>query len=328
MSHHRAKISTAIFGACGLCVAASLFGLAQTTATSQDGNNRLFDPGHGHSLSTEDGQIRASIEPAPYPYILKIKPLTGGQQEREIPLPYELAQIDELCLWKNKIVVRGMLNNALGGFVIFDKFTGQQIDEVRAYWPNISLKSGFILFTKEYPIHFAEGTEDHYMLYRLDAPPASNHAPGTTPIQTLPAGIPLYPLTIGNQNFDNVNLQREVHEQDAAGFFWNEQGTEAITLDSFDGKYTLVLMQFSSAEAVIRILGIDPNSMCGDGNTQTCPKRLYLEKATFSNDKNRAELVTIVFGHPQGVRAFEKVYSVTDFAIAGRRSLERPQWNP
>lgn len=298
---------------------------SQVCSEMQSANSRVFAPERQHELIAKDSDIRAAIQS--FPFQLKI---THGELNNGgalFQLPEELAQVDEICIWKDRIIVRGMVSNSLSEVVILNE-SGEMIDTFRAYWPNISEKSGLIIFTKEYPIHFAYGTEDHYLLYKLDFPAERNHAPGVVAIRSRPVGIPLYPLSTGNQDFDNIDLHGNVHEQVADGFFWDAEGEEAVTLDSYNGGFSLVLIQIEKDSATVRSLDIEPQSICESKPGAVCPTMLFLSRAVFVTDKDGTESVVTTFGRPQDPRFFEKTFPVSAFSVLGKRSLASPQWHP
>lgn len=299
--------------------------LGQKQSFYHNPNDRNFDPRAEPTLFVADATVQVSARPAPFPFVLKIHQIVGAIRDRVIILPYEMAQVDEISLWKDRIVVRGMVNNAAGIVVILEKASGRKVDEFYGYWPSFS-PAGFILFTKMYPTHFADGTEDHYLVYKLDRSPDENRPP-QIPQRSRPEGIPLYPLSAGNEDSDNVNLPGSLHLQASAGFFWNDRGNEALTLDSLGGEYNLILMQFGAEEALVKTLAVTPGTFCPAKLKDECPELLYLSHARFETDSNGNEFVKVVFGRPQDARMFEKSFLVSEFTVVGTRSLVHPRWS-
>lgn len=323
----RSSIKCILATAMGFGVVSCPASQAQVGSVSRDSNSRMLEPGSAKFLSVADADIKAEINPAVYPYVLKVEPVSLAGEPYRVPLSENLGQVDELDIWKDKIVVRGMLNNALADIIVLDKKTGSQQDEFWAYWPSVSIKSGLIIFTKEYPIHFADGTEDHYMLYRLDKPIESNHAPGSAPLKALPAGIPIYPVGTGNVNFDNIALRGPLHEQSAAGFFWNDSGTQAVTLDSFNGRQLLVLMQFQGDGAKVSTYDVNAQSICSEMSIQPCPTSLYLHSASFVTGVDGITSIVATFGRPQDQRVLSKRVSIESFTLQAIRDLAHPAWS-
>ena len=322
-SKHFGTIQLALAG----ILAVALPGRAQNCARAQSANSRVFAPGSQPTLVVKNKEVTATSQAGQGSIQLAIDSTKSTIGTTLVRLPQELVQVDEICLLEDRIVIRGLVSSSLAEVAILN-IGGVLIDSFRAYWPNISDSSGLIIFTKEYPAHFAYGTEDHYLLYMLDSPVERNHSPVGAEIRSRPAGIPLYPLSAGNQNYDNFNLQGAVHEQAANGFFWDAEGSEAVTLDSFQGKFKLVLIQIGRNGGAIRSLEINPRSVCEPTSGAVCPSMLYLWHAAFSTDKSGNKFVVATFGRPQDQRFFEKTFPVSSFPLEGNRSLENPQWHP
>ena len=312
----------------GVLLSTRFLCFAQFTAVSQGPNARNLDPSRQTMLTVKDDEVRVTSEPRPFPYVLTIEQVPKPIARIKITLPYELSQIDELSLWQDKILVRGMLNNAAAMVMILDKKTGQQIDSIRGYWPSISLNHGLILFTKMYPTHFADGTEDHYMVYWLERTPAENRPPGKEPLEGRPVGIPLYPLNIGNVNFDNINLPEPWHAQTAAGFFWNDEGTLAVTLDTYDDTHTLVLFRFNDASVSVEVRELTNGDICPEMPAVTCSPPHYLSHAKFVRDSSGAESLIATLGYPQSPPGIPVTIPLTAFSRQGERSLTHPRWTP
>ena len=167
--------------------------VAQVCKSLQSSNSRDFNPDQQAGLAVEDSQASVKMQPRPYPFKLAVSHKASPGTRFSIPLPYELAQVDEICLRKDQIIIRGMLNGAIANVEIYSETDGKPIDSFWSHWPNISVASGLILFTKDYPTHFADGTEDHYLVYDLNLSPEANHAPGSASLRMRNAGIPCTP---------------------------------------------------------------------------------------------------------------------------------------
>jgi hypothetical protein len=310
-----------------LGIVVSVVCLGQITATWHDANQRNLEPSLQPTLSVRDDDLKATVDPSPFPFILTLRSAHEAVSKKQIALPYEVAQVDELRLWRGELIVRGMFNNAAAVVVIFDKNTGKQLDEFFGYWPNVSVETGLIIFTKIYPAHFADGTEDHYMVYRLDGTAASNRPPGIGPDNKELVGYPLYPLSVGNRNFDNTGIAGAVHAQLAYGFFWNAKGDQAVTLDGYGDSYRLVLMQFGPESARIKTLELSSALLCAGQMEALCRPDDFLEYATFGVDKDGKETVVATFGYPQKPPGTVVTVPVAKFVDLGTRSLSHPQWN-
>ena len=112
----------------------------------------------------------------------------------------------------------------------------------------------------------------------------------------------------------------------ANGFFWNHEGTPAVTLDSYDDNYYLVLMQFQGTTARIQSLRVDPQSICETNPRAPCPKRLYLAQADFATTQDGRTSVTALSGRPADPVWFKMIFPVSSFSTLGERSLEKPRW--
>jgi hypothetical protein len=276
----------------------SLFA-GQASKTWQSPNRRNLDPQSQPTLIVRTEGLSISVDPSPYPFILRIRrERDGSGQPEEIKstISEDIIQIDQIVVWNDRIVLRGLANSAIAVVEIFD-ISGTHIDKFFCYWPAISEARGVIVFTKMYPTHFASGTEDHYMAYFLSMSPRANRSSKVSSSDSSDVGMALYPPSVGNAPLDNVDLTGSLHSQPAAGFFWSDAGDYAVTFDEFLGGDRLILFHFGNSSITVdeRPVGVD--DLCANGVSK-CHPHYYLRDCKFLKDSSGVGLAA-TFGYPQ-----------------------------
>jgi hypothetical protein len=203
-----------------------------------------FDPMHQKPLSYQDESIQATLIPGREHHSIRILRLFAKTQVT-VPLPFEMGQVDSIHrVIANKLLVNGMVNGSGHEVVLLDLPTARQIDKFVCYRPSISPNADYIAFIKFYPTHFAEGTEDHYMVYDLSKKPEDNRPAGVSGDDWQNVGKGIYPIGIGNSPGDNLRKPEGASHESASGFFWNATGTQFLFADrvSLDNQISLVLV--------------------------------------------------------------------------------------
>jgi hypothetical protein len=133
-----------------------------------------FDLSHQQSVTYSDDEVQAVTTTSQDLISVRItERSTGG--ERLVKLPVELTQVDEIRKGvANKLIVGGMVNGSGAEVVVIDLGSYKVIDKFLCYLPSLSSDGRYIAFVKFYPPHFAEGTDDHYMLYDVAKAPVEN----------------------------------------------------------------------------------------------------------------------------------------------------------
>ncbi len=209
-----------------------------------------FDPAHQKPVSYSDKSIRVDLIIGKERDSLSILSRASGAEKR-VDLPEEIAQVDEIRkVVGNKLVVRGMVNGSGSEIAVIDILSARQIDKFLCYGPRVSPDGRYIAFVKFYPSHFAEGTEDHYMLYDLDKSPRNNRPPVAAGDDWQTVGICIYPTGIGNKAFDNVRRPEGSQHSSRSEFYWNPGKEEVFFADQVDSddQITLVIADVGTNE--------------------------------------------------------------------------------
>lgn len=229
------------------------------------GPTQVFEPSHQKPISYVDKSAEATLVVGPDGKSLTILDLST-KEKKTLQLPQELAQVDEIRGGiDERLVVRGMVNGSSSEIIVIDRVEAKLIDKFLCYLPNISPRGDYVAFIKFYPSHFAEGTEDHYMLYDLRKKASDNRPIGIAPDDWQNVGVGLYPIGIGNKPGDNVGVQNGVRHESASGFFWDSDGRELFFADriSSGSEINLVLVDIGSGGMVgVRTAQQDTGQLC------------------------------------------------------------------
>ena len=207
-----------------------------------------FDPAHQKPITYQDQAVEATLIVGRERHSLKIVHRAMGSEKR-VPLPEEMAQVDEIrAVVGGRLVVRGMVNGSGSEVAVFEVTSGRLQDKFLCYMPAISPGGRYIAFGKFYPLHFSEGTEDHYMLYDLAKEPARNRPVGVPKDDMRDVGVTVYPVGIGNKPGDNLRRPEGTGHESRSFFFWNPNGTEFVFADQAQGNdwIDLVLVDIGS----------------------------------------------------------------------------------
>lgn len=233
--------------------------------SSLSGPVATFDPAHQKPLSYKDESVQVTLIVGKEQNSLAIRTVATGK-DTSIELPYEMAQVDEISrVIGDKLAVLGMVNGSGSEVVIIDLKTVKLIDRFACYSPAISSSGRYIAFIKIYPAHFAEGIEDHYMLYSLDLSPAENRPQGVGADNWLIAGRCLYPMNCKNEPGDNNGIPERSAHLSRSSFFWNPVKEEFFFADQVDsgGPITLVLVSIgANGKAALRTIEQPTESLC------------------------------------------------------------------
>jgi hypothetical protein len=227
---------------------------------------QVFDPSHQKSVSYVDQKIRAILMKGTEANSIKIADVPTGK-EQLIELPAEMAQVDDIDKgFGSKLVVRGMVNGSTSEVAVIDPEAGKLIDKFVCYLPAISYDGHYIAFIKFYPAHFAEGVDDHYMLYDLSITPAQNRPPGVRNDDWRNVGSCIYPPGVGNADNDNVGHFKDTEHYSDSRLFWNPSQEQLFFADGLnsDSQLTLVL-------ADVAVNGNVSLRALTQGTAQFCP---------------------------------------------------------
>ena len=205
---------------------------------------QTFDPAHHESASYADEAIQAALVARQGGNSVKITELST-KEERFVQLPEEMAQVDDIHKGVgNRLVVRGMVNGSGSEIVVIDRDSAKVIDKFVCYLPSISRDGRYIAFVKFYPSHFAEGTDDHYMLYDVAKEPVENRPPEIASNDWKTVGKCIYPIGVGNKDNDNVGYSRGSEHSSRSEFFWNPDQEQVFFADQLATapQITLVLV--------------------------------------------------------------------------------------
>jgi len=254
-----------------------------------------FDPSHQKSVSYEDQEVRTTLVLGQGVTSLKIIKRSTGE-EKLVELPAEMTQVDEIRKGVgNKLAVRGMVNGSSSEIVVVDLGSDKVIDKFVCYLPSLSRDVRYIAFIKFYPSHFAEGTEDHYMLYDLAKTPAENR-PRTTPSgDWKTVGRCIYPMGIGNDDNDNVGHPKDREHFSRSQLFWSQDQEQFFFADQVDSapQIVLVLVDVSAdGGAKVRTLTQGTEQMCSANSVGTGGCAAIVRKVEFRSGAEAIIAVT------------------------------------
>jgi hypothetical protein len=253
----------------------------------------LFDPAHPSPVSFQDDELSMRLDYS--------KPRLGvvvqrkGEPEREILLPEEIVQVDEILkVVAGRAIALGWLNGDVRGVAVLDVNAGTLGDAFWAYIPALAPNGRYLAFVKFYPPHGysdTEGPEDHYMLYDLSRTAAQNRPPGVNLSNSVVVGTTVYPPSIGNRETDNFRIPNgKGHDGLMEQFFWSGDSSRFVFADRYQGELALVLARVGgtgspSSASVVRI---PFGEVCRKSNCE-----IHLSSVIF--DPNPAEGVTVIF---------------------------------
>lgn len=253
----------------------------------------LFDPLHQKPLSYSDDTMTIKLAVKGEQLSLAIQ-RRAAATATQVALPGDMAQANEIRrVQPDKAVVVGMLNGDLWEVAVIDLDTPSISDRFLCYEPAISPDGHYVSFIKFFPAHAAEGAEDHYMLYDLWKGSARNRPPSNSPDDWQTVGATVYPVGIGNRDFDNLHRHESaVHMLSSDGFFWNASSNKVLFADSYQGQVSLILVYVERTTATTKIANV-PAAVCGDKPSRDGACSVRLVKAAFG--KGADEGLTLTF---------------------------------
>jgi len=245
---------------------------------------QAFDPSRQKPVSYVDEKIRAELVRGPEVGRVKLTELSTGK-EQLVELPTEMAQVDAIDKGVDgKLVVRGMVNGSTSEVAVIDLGAARVIDRFLCYLPAISYDGRYIAFIKFYPAHFAEGVEDHYMLYDLAIGPQQNRPSGARGDDWTNVGRCIYPPGVGNAESDNVGRPRETVHYSKSRLFWSPNREQLFFADesNSNSQVTLVLADIAANENVsVRVLTQDAGQFCSPSSTGAARCSVLIRNAHF-----------------------------------------------
>lgn len=222
----------------------------------------LFDPQHQRPLSYRDQWLTISLFANGQKLALDIRK-AGSEAGKVVPLPDEMVQANEMRRAQaNKIVVIGMFSGDVWAVAIVDLSGPSISDKFVCYEPSVSPDGKYISFIKFFPPHYADDPEDHYMLYNLTESPAYNRPKGVGMAEWRTVGFTIYPVGVGNHEFDNLRHPgAAAHMLASAGFFWNDSSTEVVFADSFEGRVSVIRSEIHEGVATTSAASL-PSDLC------------------------------------------------------------------
>jgi len=282
-------------------IAVLVFGAAFVTVAAQNPTKPIapvesmstFNPSAQKPAAYSDDEIRADVVIISGTSFLRIVKLKTSE-EKKVPLPAEMAQVDEIRKTStNRLIVRGMANGSTAEVAIVEPSLATIVDKFLCYLPAVSPSGRFIAFIKFYPSHFAEGTDDHYMLYDTEKAAVGNRPTSISTIDERNVGLCFYPPGCINQDNDNVDRPAEVPHFSKSKFFWNPHREEVLFADLLDSgaRITLVLADVEeNGHVTTRSLGVQTEPYCATNSTANphCP--VFLRSVEFRTVEASIEL--------------------------------------
>ncbi|QEE29856.1 hypothetical protein FTW19_18860 [Terriglobus albidus] len=232
-----------------------------------------FHPGHITSTTArwKDRRIRVLGSSR----LLKLE-IKSNTKRTTVPLPEELAEVDELAVSpQGRVLVRGMLDGASSMVVIVDAVTGKVVDSIWCYLPAISPDANNIAFIKFYPTHGAAAT-DRYMLYRVDQSPSENRSPDVPRTDSVNVGRAILPLNGMSRPYDNLGKFDVTGKiESRSRLLWSKDSHELAFAVSVDN--ALLMERFTlpgRGTGRHRVASLDTHDVCAEGELDTkgtCP---------------------------------------------------------
>jgi hypothetical protein len=281
----------------------------------------LFDPLHQRPLVYIDKAVAVKLRVAGERLSVDVESPTGTVP-KHVALPADMAQANEIRLVQpKKLVVVGMFSGDVWEIAILDLDRWAVSDKFLCYEPKISPNGEYISFVKFFPAHAAEGAEDHYMIYNL-----MKDAPHNRPLETAPddwqtVGETVYPVGIGNHDFDNVRRTESlIHVLSSDGFFWNAQSDQLVFADAYQGRISIISVEIRNGVAVTSALETPVNLCEGkDPALNTCSLRL-IGVGFDEHAEQRLRLTFRGVGKNVGVQR-ELHVDLSQFLVLGRTKI-------
>ena len=247
----------------------------------QEGGPLLFDPAHQKPITFEDKEISIQLQMKNWNlaegWKLGLTVRSKGSAAHYIPLPHEIAQVNEIRrVSSRKAFIVGMLNGDAWAFAVLDLGRYQIVDTVWCYDPVVSPDGTYIAFIKFFPTHFAYEVEDHYMIYDLKLSAAQNRSSKSYGVSDkINVGLPAYPPHMQNAPGDNTSVPQErAHFIASQGFFWRPDSGGYAFADRYQGRLSLISVQMAnnpgSVGASVSSLEVPTEQICGAIHKQTC----------------------------------------------------------
>lgn len=265
-----------------------------------------FDPSHQKPVSYADDLVQAALVTGQG--VSSVKIVVESTKEEELAaLPVEMAQVDDIRKGAaNKLIVRGMVNGSGSEIAVIDLGSAKLIDKFVCYLPSMSRDGWYIAFVKFYPSHFAEGTDDHYMLYDIAKGAAENRPPETPSDDWKTVGKPIYPVGIGNRDNDNIGIPNGSQHFSKSEVFWNPDREEFLFADQRDTvAITLVLVDVAPNGDVAVKTVTGGTELCSASTSGAATCSALVRKAEFLSAPEAAVAVTFENVSNQQTRTVE-----------------------
>jgi hypothetical protein len=163
--------------------------------------------------------------------------VTGGAV-RTVGLGDAISSVRAIHRHVHQLVVIG--ETAGGGACeirLIDWRSGKLIDRFWAYDASVSPDGSLVAFVRFYPVHFAQGPESQYRLYRLDDTPERNRSfyagqrQQGHPVHA-DVGQPLDTATPGAAPRDNLRLSDEQAHDHLSRLFWSADSRQIGFIDA------------------------------------------------------------------------------------------------
>jgi hypothetical protein len=297
--------------------ALSRVAIASGDSALVDVGGKLFDPTN-HPLATySDAEVSLSI--VRNDRRLSVFTAPAGQSGSLVALPDDLSQVDQIRRGPgHRAVILGWVSSAVAQVTIFDFKKRIVVDHFWAYQPTLSPNSRWLAFTKYYPPHGAENTEDQYRLYDLARTTAANRPSrpdrGTgaaDPVTEVGAWI--YPLRANEIDRENVGVDDGTAHESASDFFWSDDSSKLVFADAQAKIMSVVMIRMSTEqEAWIAELRGKVDVCAGD-----CAG-VRMKSVHFSEATLETEFEQIIAGRRVPKTASRIQLPLTDFQPAPR----------
>jgi len=258
--------------------------VAQQPGEELTGPMVTFRPEHQKPVSYGNGTVEVTLVTVDGRRVLRIAE-RETRSERTVLLPKDMAQVDTIGAYGNKLVVFGMVNGTVWEVAVVDWTVGKLVDGFICYGPSLSSSGRYIAFIKFSPPHVPGNFEDHYMLYDTGRDPGANRPPGVASDDRREVGRSVFPRGVGNQPGDNAGVPPGTEHVARSDFFWVPSSEQFLFADRIgsSGSLNLVFVDISSSGNVtVKTLEQPIRELCREPQNDIPRCNLLMRKVNFN----------------------------------------------
>ena len=221
-------------------------------------------------------------------------------------------EIEEVCpLASNRLV--SFASNSVGYTInIIDLSRGAVLDDFVAYDPLMSPNQRWIASRRFQPPQSEITVSEEYLLYDLNAGPASNRH-NVTPYTADAVGWAMYPAFPGAAPADLFDIpDADIHVWRSKSFFWASDSSSVLLADSVGQNLSLVLVVTKNEKPQAYTYSVSAADICAGAR----PGDLTLEDASINSVPGGGPNVLARFGSSSDCQARSLNLTLNDFRPA------------